>query len=243
MKKHSRILALALASTLSLTMVACNNQKTAEFKSHTKELGAETFLNTDWGMNLEQTLKSLGLKKDDIEPYEYDLGESFQRVKKYKIKDKMKINGVKGTVILLFRDTISDVVPPNISQDTSSVPLGLTNVKILFNEDDKQKVYKAFDKELGAKQNRQNIKEEYLREGILSTKVRVKEMSNLGLKKDFVDVYTAKSDLIKPKDCEDMDLYSVSVCDSLIYKGEEKGIKQIVEYDGTGIAMINNLDR
>lgn len=239
MKNIRKILAIGMASIMALAIVACQKQE-VDFKSYSEELGVQRFLDTDWGMSKEQALTALGLKEDDIEEYYSPafLNENL-RCEEYKVKKKMKVNGLEGQVVLTFVENISSIIPVQ-NYDLSGREVGLYSVMILFNEDNDQKVYDAFKEELSG--NKEKITYDKKIDGYTVSKGKVSEIANSKLKQSIIDLYnqTDRPDIFN---AEELPLYTVTAGKSLKYKTEEKGIRQVVDIHGGMVALINNLNK
>ena len=253
MKYIKIILAIILASVLVFMVVSCGSKNQEKdnvkiingFKSYTEQIGADRFLGTDWGMSLEQTLKSLNLTENDVEAYQIgDLQENAP-IKRYKVKEKMEVNGLQADVILCLYDE-GQIGYYGVSSDKSDLKIGLAEVMVLFNEADTQTVIDAFSKELGDKENLQNNKSlsEYAKNDVTTQKAKLGDIKSKDLKESYINLFASQDDSFK-ESLEEINMYSLTVGDvKKPYCDEEYlNASQIAHYNGMGVAVINSLNQ
>lgn len=234
MKNLRRIISIMLVGVLAFTLVSCNTN--VDFKSQTKKVGVDRFLDTDWGMTLEQTLKSLGLKEDDVEKLKTEVGNEASRISSYEVKKKIKINGLEGKVKLDFYDKLSNVFD-EVKADEKDNYVGLSRVTVKFNEKDFDTVLKAYKKELG---DEKYWDKGFIKEGPTVFKGKISEIKNQAIKDKYLNIFDFNGDEIFEKSLNNSSLYSLTVAD-VSQISEIEGISQIVEYNGTQMAILNNL--
>ena len=248
MKYIKRFLAVILASVFVLVVVSCEKGKDIDFPSHSKELGVDRFLKTDWGMSLEQTLEALGLEKSDVETIDNALGLGVDDLNRtaYKIKEKMEVNGLKASVVLTFYDKASDLFEYTES-DKKDTYVGLAQVSLQFNEDNIEKVYKAFEKELGDKENwNKDMISASPGEGetVTVNKGTIDSLKDEKLKEDIISIMTDSS----TEETEKKHLLSTPIALTIVVTDTKDvsgdlGISQVLDYNAGAMAIINNLEK
>lgn len=248
MKYIKRFLAVILASVFVLVVASCEKGKDIDFPSHSKELGVDRFLKTDWGMSLEQTLEALGLEKSDVETIDNALGLGVDDLNRtaYKIKEKMEVNGLKASVVLTFYDKASDLFEYTES-DKKDTYVGLAQVSLQFNEDNIEKVYKAFEKELGDKENwNKDMISASPGEGetVTVNKGTIDSLKDEKLKEDIISIMTDSS----TEETEKKHLLSTPIALTIVVTDTKDvsgnlGISQVVDYNAGAMAIINNLEK
>ena len=233
MKNIKRFLAVILASVFVFAVVSCEKGKDIDFPSHSEELGVDRFLKTDWGMSLEQTLEALGLEKSDVEQAR---GTGVPNGEKYRVEKEMKVNGLKATVYLTFHSTVGDLFS-SANEDVKDCKVGLAEVKLFFNEDNIEKVEKAFANELkdGEQSNVDIIPG--LNDGKDIAKGRLQDIKDEELKNNFLKIY---GDAVKVADVQ---LYYFTLGTLSESDAESVNAKQVVGYNGALVSILNNLDK
>lgn len=98
-----KLLSSILAIIITLSMTSCGNKAENPF-TQTGEIGGYTypkFMQTDWGMTVEQAMTALGKSESDFKKSERD--ESSETIGRETIyKGTISINGIDETIMLFF---------------------------------------------------------------------------------------------------------------------------------------------
>lgn len=228
MKISKKVLAISFVLMFVLIGIICfvfymidvNNSK-----YHTDKLDGVRFSQTDWGMNLEDTVSVLKSEYDDF-GYTYISGV----MGGYQTKDNIKVNGLDAKVEFYFAGN-SQYVMPYLTTDAKDDSLGLYKVVLYLNEKDDETVYKAFDKELG--NNKVEVKKDDKVIGYKSDKVKYTDIKDKKIYDEFSKII---KDSKYEEDKENLYLNSFSI-EKL--ENDKNGYTHKVTYDGSGLAVLN----
>lgn len=239
MKTMKKILALSMMIICIFTMISCKDKNI----SWTEQVKATSFLNTEWGMSKEQTLEALGLTEDDIESYDYSNGyisDEEEIGRTYIVKNKMIVDNLECTVLLNFVYNLGDVYDLK-SFEYRTIDLGLTSVKVLFDENDYYNVYDSFKDELGV--STREILKAYDGDGYMSNEIQLFNLRNQDIKREYMAMLEDTTNYSKDEDHLDDVLFSFSIVRATDENELPLGSRQMVEYNGLGLAVLNNLNK
>ena len=233
MKNLKKILATTLIVTMLVTVSSCNkvdkeNQAKVDDKSFSDDLGAVRFLDTDWGMTVDEALEALNLTMDDVVLRE-NSGDAPESIKVYEIKDKVKINGMEGKATLTFCGKVSDYVKDMTSENKDTY-IGLSGVFIELDEKDKDKLYKAFDDELGKERD-------YSEYGVSSKSIVLSDIQDIS--KEAFDKYI---ELYRGSESPVLNINSPQLSRFIVGNDEEHKNYHIT-YEDQELAVLNNLNK
>lgn len=229
-KKVFAISAITVFVCIGVLCYALMVYDSNDYKQYTDKLGGVRFLKTDWGMTVSETMYAL--KKDKIDVKLIQSNSSMKP--SYITKKEIDVNGLKAKVQFDFSSQGNLILPYLGGKD--NIAGGLYSVKIYINSDD-ETIFKAFEKELS--EDAQILEEKGKNVGYVSNKVKFTDIKD---KK----IYNKMDKIIKGTSMENMsdELYLNKVIVKQITDEKiEGGYTHIVEFDGRGLAVLNNADR